>query len=158
MRTYAFAVRQTPRKRIDVVANDAAPAPSSDIHLFAGREPWYGVRVGDRRVVMAHADRTLFLVWPTFDEAWPAEAAELYYRRGGTRDLRGPASWGLTGDARFHALFGMLRHCFSCGYGLLDSPCIGGTESSRSVPTGLRPCGLEPGPTAPLGRRKGSRG
>lgn len=115
---------------IDVVAYDAAPAPSSDNRFFAGREPWYDVRVGDEHSVMAHVDRTLLLVWPTFDEAWPADVAERHYRRGGKRVIYvGEPAGGLTGDARFHALFGMLEHCFACGYGLLDSPCICGTES-----------------------------
>lgn len=115
---------------VDVVAYDPAPAPSSDNHLFAGRQPWYDVRVGDEHAVAAHVDRTLLLVWPTFDEAWPANVVERYYRRGGKQVIYvGEPAGGLTGDARFHALVGMLEHCFACAYGLLDNPCVCGTES-----------------------------
>ena len=114
---------------VEVIAYDLAPAPSHANHLFAGREPWFDVQVGGPSSVGSHGNRTLLMVWPSFDEAWPAETLDLYHRSGGECVVYvGEPPGGLTGDALFHAELGTITYCYACAYGLLDSPCVCGAE------------------------------
>lgn len=115
---------------VDVVACDIAPPPSLDNQWFAGREPWFPVVVGDERVVSGHPDRTLLLVWPTRNEDWGADAALLHEASGGRRLVYvGEPPGGRTGDARLHAVLGLVERCLACAYGVLDVPCTCGVTA-----------------------------
>lgn len=109
---------------VDVVAYDLTPPPSPANQWFAGREPWFPVRAADERVVAGHTERTLLLVWPTRNEDWGADAALLYAASGGQRLVYvGQPPGGRTGDARLHALLGLVGRCLACAYGVVDVPC-----------------------------------
>ncbi|QXC60600.1 hypothetical protein KSP35_20110 [Aquihabitans sp. G128] len=109
---------------VDVLAYDIAPAPSADNHLFEGRDAWFPVAVGDEAMAASHPDRTLLLVWPTYDEAWPAEAIERFHDAGGQRlAFVGQGPGGVTGDVRFHALVGNLDRCYPCALGVAGHAC-----------------------------------
>jgi hypothetical protein len=109
---------------VDVVAYDLAPPPSQSNEWFAGQTPWFPVLQGDERVVQAHPERTLLLVWPTRDEDWPATAASIHLRAGGQRLIYvGEPPGGATGDLRFHTAIGLLDHCLACTYGAAAAPC-----------------------------------
>lgn len=74
---------------VDVVAFDIAPPPSSDNPWFAGQRPWFPVKAADERIVAGYSERTLLLVWPTRNEGWGADAAELHLEGAGS----GSSTW-----------------------------------------------------------------
>lgn len=116
-------------KGSDVVAYDIAPAPSPENQFFRGSEPWFPVLSGDEDAVADHPERTLLLVWPTYNEVWPADALERFYEAGGARVVFvGEPPGGRTGDDRFHALLGNLDRCLPCAYGLVTGSCICGID------------------------------
>ena len=112
---------------VEVVAYDVAPPPSAENRWFADRSPWFPVQPGDERAVIAHARRTLLLVWPTRNEGWAADAAELHHASGGRRLVYvGEDPGDRTGDLRLHAVLGLLGRCAACAYGVDSVPCTCG--------------------------------
>lgn len=121
---------QLHQRSVDVIAYDAEPAPSAQNSWFAGVVPWFPVRSGDERMLDAHADRCLLIVWPTRNETWASEAVERFHRAGGeTVVFVGEGPGGRTGDDRFQVLIGELDRCHQCDYGLLDMACVCGTSA-----------------------------
>lgn len=109
---------------VDVVAYDLAPPPSTDNPWFAGQQPWFPVEAGDEQIVARHPERTLLLVWPTRNEDWAADAAQLHLAQGGQRLVYvGEPPGGRTGDARLHALLDLIGPCLACSYGVSNVPC-----------------------------------
>ena len=112
---------------VDVVAYDVAPPPSSSNAWFAGRQPWFPVEAGDERIVARYPERTLLLVWPTRNEDWAADAAQLHLEQGGQRLVYvGEPPGGRTGDLRLHALLDLVGPCLACAYGVGNAPCTCG--------------------------------
>ncbi|MEI8240561.1 MAG: methyltransferase domain-containing protein [Actinomycetota bacterium] len=110
---------------IDVVAFDPAPAGSADNTWFHSSASWFPVGRADNTVVDRHGDRTLLLVWPTRNEAWPAESLQRFLEAGGdTVVYVGEGVGGPTGDVAFHRLLGEVDQCLACTYGVLDTPCV----------------------------------
>lgn len=112
-------------KGVDVVAYDLRPPP--DNLFFPGSETWFPVSSGDESVVERHAQRTLLLVWPTWNEVWPGEAVRRYHAAGGLRVVflgGGPGSG--TGDSALHAILGDYGACLPCTLGVVDAPCLCG--------------------------------
>ena len=120
---------------VDVVAYDIAPPPAETNPWFAGQPPWYPVHEGTEQRVLKHPDRTLLLVWPTRNENWAADAAQLHLDGGGEYLVYvGEEPGGRTGDLRLHALLGLVDGCLACAYGILTAPCTCGvTERWRLV-------------------------
>ena len=118
---------------VDDVAYDIAPPPAETNPWFAGQEPWYPVQEGTEQRVLEHLDRTLVLVWPTRNENWAADAAQLHLDGGGRYLVYvGEEPGGRTGDLRLHALLGLVDGCLACAYGVLTAPCTCGvTERWR---------------------------
>lgn len=124
-----YWARMLHERGVDVIAYDIAPPPSAQNRWFAGAAPWFPVRAGDHRVVAAHANRTLLLVWPTSNETWPSDTLQLFADNGGRRvAFVGEAPGGSTGDDLFHALLGAFDRCWSCAYDLVARPCICGVR------------------------------
>lgn len=114
---------------VDVIAYDFDPPPSPTNQWFAGSDPWHHITAGDEKSVPAHRDRTLLLVWPTRNQAWPADAIELFHRAGGNQLVYvGEGPGGRSGDDRLHALLGAIDHCYACEYDLADAACTCGTS------------------------------
>ena len=112
---------------VDVVAYDLAPPPAEMNPWFAGQQPWYPVQQGTEQRVLDHPDRTLLLVWPTRNENWAADAAQLHLDGGGEYLVYvGEEPGGRTGDLRLHALLGLVDGCLACAYGVLTAPCTCG--------------------------------
>lgn len=97
---------------VDVIAYDPQPVDSK---WHDGRL-WSEVLQGDHTAIIGHADRTLFLCWPSYDEAWTHEVVELY--DGDIIVYIGEGSGGCTGDDRMHALLGEQAYCWHD-----DEPC-----------------------------------
>ena len=113
---------------VDVVAFDVAPPSRRQNKWFAGTTTWFPVELADETIVSRHLERTLLMVWPTRDQVWPADAAELFYAVGGTTFVFvGEGPGGRTGDDRFHAILGHLDRCYGCAHGVVDHACIIGT-------------------------------
>jgi len=55
-----------------------------------------------QKVVPDYPERTLLLVWPSYDDIWPAEALEMY--QGETIIYVGEGRGGCTADDRFHQM------------------------------------------------------
>jgi len=116
---------------VDVAAFDLAPPPSGGNQWFVDGGTFHEVRHGDASSVVAHADRTLLLVWPTRDEVWAAEALATYQQAGGQCVVYvGEPPGGRTGDDVFHAMLGELETCAQCRYGITTAPCICEVERS----------------------------
>lgn len=112
---------------VDVVAYDVAPPPSPENAWFAGQQPWFPVEAGDEQDVARFPERTLLLVWPTRNEDWAGDAAELHLQRGGQRlAYVGEPPGGRTGDPRLHALLDLVGRCLACAYGVTSVPCTCG--------------------------------
>lgn len=77
---------------------------------------WFDVREGDGVAAAAvHADRTLFLCWPPYDDPFGADAVRAYHAAGGRRVAYvGEGASGCTGDAELHALLGFEPWCHDC--------------------------------------------
>ena len=110
---------------VDVVAYDRWPPRSGGNRFVDDGVTWFPVEAGDERVVIRHADRTLLLVWPTWNETWPADAVAGFHRAGGTRlAFVGEGPGGLTGDAALHARLGEYGGCVACSLAAVDAPCV----------------------------------
>ena len=109
---------------VDVVAYDRWP-PGSGANRFVDDDvEWFPVRVGGSQTVSDHADRTLLLVWPTWNETWPADAVAEFHAAGGTTLVFvGEGPGGLTGDSVLHAHLGA-HECVACSLGVVDVPCV----------------------------------
>jgi hypothetical protein len=115
----------------DVIAYDLWPPPSRRNAYFAGAKTWFPVERGDEHVVARHAERTLLMVWPTWNEAWPGVAAAEFHAAGGQMIVYvgdGPGS--VTGDSVLHTLLGEYGPCLACTFGVLDAPCLCGVDPS----------------------------
>ena len=112
---------------VDVVAYDRWP-PGSGANRFVDDDVmWFPVRAGDERAVTAHSERTLLLVWPTWNETWPADAAAAFHAAGGTTLVFvGEGPGGSTGDRVLHAQLGNDRTCVACSLGVADAACVCG--------------------------------
>ena len=110
---------------VDVVAYDRWP-PGSGANRFVDDDmQWFPVQVGDERTVARHADRTLLLVWPTWNETWPADAVAVFHAAGGASLVFvGEGPGGLTGDGVLHARLGAPGRCIACSLGVADTPCV----------------------------------
>ncbi|WP_051899358.1 hypothetical protein [Sciscionella sediminilitoris] len=87
---------------VDVLAYDPAPPGTpSDSH---DGHAWSEVLTGNHTAIDHHGDRTLLLVWPSYDKPWAAEAVQRY--TGNTVCYVGEPAGGCTGDARLHELLG----------------------------------------------------
>ena len=112
---------------VDVVAYDRWPPGSGANHFVDDDVAWYPVRAGDQGMVAAHAERTLLLVWPTWNETWPADAAAEFHSAGGTTLVFvGEGPGGLTGDSVLHTRLGDDVGCLACSLGVPDTPCVCG--------------------------------
>ena len=110
---------------VDVVALDLAPPPDGTNRFVDDGEPWFQVRRGDADAVVDHADRTLLLVWPTWNETWAGDAAALFHAAGGqTLVYVGDGPGGVTGDPALHARLGLQGACLSCTLGVVGAPCV----------------------------------
>ena len=119
-----YWARMLHEHHVDVVAYDIAPPPSEHNTWFAGRHTWFRVEVGDERVVAMHPERTLLLVWPTWNESWAADAAKLHLDNSGRYLVYvGERPGGRTGDLRLHALLDLVGPCLACSYGVDNVPC-----------------------------------
>lgn len=110
---------------VDVVAYDRWPPGSGANEFVDDDAQWFPVREGDARAVAEHADRTLLLVWPTWNETWPADAAAAFHAAGGTTLVFvGEGPGGLTGDGVLHAQLGSAGRCMACSLQVADAPCV----------------------------------
>lgn len=120
-----FWARQLANAGVDVVAYDIDPPPSTTNQWFAGTSPWFPVDVGTEQVVASHPDRTLLLVWPTRNAAWPSKCVALFHQAGGQHVVYvGDPAGSATGSEDFQALLGETKLCVQCSYRVVDSPCI----------------------------------
>ncbi|MPZ66237.1 MAG: hypothetical protein GEU83_12210 [Pseudonocardiaceae bacterium] len=92
---------------VDVVAYDPQPPQDGPCKWQSKPGGWSEVLRGDERVVEHHADRTLFLCWPSYEQTWAADAVQLYHQRGGQTVIYvGEGAGGCTGDNTLHQLLG----------------------------------------------------
>lgn len=110
---------------VDVIAYDRWP-PGSGANRFVDDDAmWFPVRHGDERTASDHADRTLLLVWPTWNETWPADTVAAFHAAGGTTLVYvGEGPGGLTGDSVLHTQLGAHGACLACSLGVADAPCV----------------------------------
>lgn len=109
---------------VDVVALDRWPPPSPRNRFVDPVEPWFPVRRAPAAWAGRFPDRTLLLVWPTWDEPWPAGALRRYHAAGGRAVVYvGEGPGGLTGDDVFHRLLDDHQPCLACSLGVVDAPC-----------------------------------
>ncbi|MGD9749700.1 MAG: hypothetical protein AB7W59_01775 [Acidimicrobiia bacterium] len=108
---------------VDVVAYDPDPVTGPP-HLGGAKtgqdmtERWSNVShsdvlLGDHGAVAHHSDRTLLLVWPSYDEPWTDRVLDLY--AGDTVIYVGEGAGGCTGTGRMHALLGEQPYCWHDG-------------------------------------------
>ncbi|MEO7557063.1 MAG: methyltransferase domain-containing protein [Acidimicrobiales bacterium] len=110
---------------VDVVAYDPNPTADGANPSFDPAPAWFPVRVGNANDVVRHPTRTLLLVWPTWDQSWPGDAAAIHHAAGGASLVFvGDGPGGLTGDSVLHALLGEYGSCLACGLGVVDAPCL----------------------------------
>ena len=115
---------------VDVVAYDRWPPPSGENRYVRTDTMWHSVQPGDEHMVDRHPDRTLLLVWPTWNEAWPGEAVARHHRSGGEALVFvGEGPGGRTGDSVLHARLGDYGTCLACSLGVLDAPCVCGVDA-----------------------------
>lgn len=72
---------------------------------YGFKRQWHPVALQDHRIVrhFPGAERmTLFICWPTYEEAWAAEALRMF--RGSVVAYVGEGPGGCTGDDQFHEL------------------------------------------------------
>jgi hypothetical protein len=124
-----YWARLLDRRGIEVVAFDAAPAPSPTNSWFSRAERWFTVHTGDASEAARFPERCLLIVWPTRNETWAGEALAGYYTAGGeTVVYVGEPPGGQTGDDLFHRRLGTLAFCAQCRWGDLDRPCVCGVD------------------------------
>lgn len=112
---------------VDVVAYDCWPPSTGSNQFVDDMVSWFPVQAGDEHELAAHAERTLLLVWPTWNEAWPGEAVATFHQAGGTTLVFvGEGPGGLTGDSVLHASLGTYGACLACSLGVTDAPCVCG--------------------------------
>ena len=117
-----------PRRRRHRLRRGAAPFARQ--RWFAGVRPWHRVHLGDERVVKQYADRTLLLVWPTWNETWASDAVDAYHAAGGDRVVFvGEGPGGRTGDSGFHARLGETEACIVCTFGVATEACTCGVDA-----------------------------
>ena len=105
-------------------------------------QPWHHVHPGDERVVEVCAERSLLLVWPTWNETWASDAVDGYHAAGGHCVVFvGEGPGGRTGDSGFHARLGETDVCIVCTYGVADTACTCGIDAywTRTSRTTLPP-------------------
>lgn len=77
----------------DVIAYD--PCPEESVTEQAPpRRVWTDVEIGDHGRGGDHPDRTLLLVWPSYDEDWAEECLRAYLAAGGQRLVYVGEDWG----------------------------------------------------------------
>lgn len=97
---------------VDVVAYDPDPIGGSSGERKGWHDGtrWSHVETGDHTAVTAHPDRTLLLVWPSYDEPWTDAVIDLY--GGNTVIYVGEGPGGCTGTGRLHTLLGDEPYCW----------------------------------------------
>lgn len=114
---------------VDVVAYDAAPPETGANRFVDTATAWFPVHAGDEHVVARPTDRTLLLVWPTWNETWAGDAAAHFHAAGGrTMVYVGGGPGGRTGDATLHVRLGLHGPCLTCTFGIMDVPCVWGID------------------------------
>lgn len=109
---------------VDVVAYDRWPPGTGNNRFVDDWVAWFPVQAGDEHGLVAHAERTLLPVWPTWNEAWPGDAVAAIHRAGGTTLVFvGEGPGGLTGDSVLHGTYGA---CLACSLGVTEAPCVCG--------------------------------
>lgn len=113
---------------VDVIAYDPDPVvgyphlggarPGEDPGTRWSNVSWTEVLVADHHAAAHHPDRTLLLVWPSYDEPWTDQVLDLY--AGDTVIYVGEGAGGCTGTGRMHTLLGQEEYCW---HGELDVPC-----------------------------------
>ena len=95
------------KRGVDVVAYDAAPPHFGCVNHWhrTSESTFTDVLTGGPQEVVPHADRTLMLCWPPYDDPMAERALTLYLAAGGKRLVYIGESWGgCTGDNAFHTL------------------------------------------------------
>ncbi len=94
---------------VDVVAYDPDPIGGGR-REDGGYDGWHDgtrwseVLVGDHAAVAAYPDRTLLLVWPSYELPWTDQVLDAY--RGDTVIYVGEGGGGCTGTSRMHQILG----------------------------------------------------
>jgi hypothetical protein len=91
---------------VSVIAYDPDPVGGS----WHDGTRWSEVLLGDHTSVIGHTDRTLLLVWPSYNETWTDEVLDLY--DGDTVIYIGEGSGGCTGTDRMHQILGSSGSCW----------------------------------------------
>lgn len=87
------------KRGVDVLAYDSSPYKN----LWCSGDKWALVTPGDESIASIHADRTLFLCWPPYDEVMALRALRYHASAGGTKIAYvGEGHGGCTGDDGFH--------------------------------------------------------
>ena len=121
----------------DVVAYDAhppgsrvtypecsPPAGPEEYVWHSAMDPFFEVREGiGEEVVANHADRTLLLVWPPYDDPMASRTAEAFYAAGGERLIFVGEVHGVTGDRTFLEMCGWVGSCPACDWDEEDGEC-----------------------------------
>lgn len=99
---------------VDVLAYDAYPpalstenyhhCPRNENRELTGEHgnSYFPVQTGTPEILAQHADRTLFLCWPPYDEPMAAECLQHY--AGNRLVYIGEGDGGCTGDDAFHEM------------------------------------------------------
>lgn len=114
---------------VDVIAYDPDPAGGGtgldgQPRGWHDGTRWSEVLLGDHTAVIGHPDRTLLLVWPSYDLPWTDQVLDLY--SGDTVIYVGEGSGGCTGTSRMHALLGDEPYCWHSD---AEEPCTCGDDS-----------------------------
>lgn len=109
------------RRGVDVVAYDPAPPGGAEESTWHAGHAWTAVHLGDHTAAAEHPDRTLLMVWPSYDEPWGRQAVEAY--RGDTVIYVGEGPGGCTGDGGLHALLGDSGTCWHHDGSYNEQPC-----------------------------------
>jgi hypothetical protein len=108
---------------VDVVAYD----PEVEGGDWHDGTRWSEVLTGDHTVAAQHPDRTLLLVWPSYDLAWTDQVLDAY--AGSTVIYVGEGAGGCTGTSRMHTLLGADSYCWHTS--TEDEPCGCTSERAR---------------------------
>lgn len=125
-----YWAKQLRDRGVDVIAYDPDPGGGhysrNDAKGWHDGTRWSEVLLGDHTAVAAHRDRSLLLVWPSYDDPWTDKVLDLY--EGDTVIYVGEGSGGCTGTSRMHTLLGDPPYCW---HGDVDEECTCSSEPAR---------------------------